>query len=119
MKTESDLRNSSISMDIAACTDVGLVRKKNEDSFLVADLNTGRALGDIFKAEQSLNQLYLLLAVSDGMGGHKSGEIASQLAVATLLDKLMRLPRRLRPYDRLVQAVEEVNYQVYRKSRSA
>jgi serine/threonine protein phosphatase PrpC len=53
------------------------------------------------------------------MGGHQAGEIASQLAVSTLRDKLMRLPRKVRPYDRLVQAVEEVNYQVYQKSRSS
>jgi serine/threonine protein phosphatase PrpC len=43
-------------------TDTGRKRKKNEDKFLV-DSETG------------------LLIVADGMGGHESGEVASQLAV--------------------------------------
>jgi protein phosphatase len=48
-----------------ACTDVGRKRKDNQDAFLIAhDLK--------------------LLAVADGMGGHKGGEVASALAVETL-----------------------------------
>jgi PPM family protein phosphatase len=112
------MKPNSIAIDIAACSDVGLVRKNNEDFYLASDLNTGQSLGDLYEDEQALGGLYLLLAVSDGMGGHKSGEVASRLAVTVLRDRLIKLPRRIRPYDRLVQAVEEANYQVYRKSRS-
>lgn len=46
-------------------TDVGRVRDHNEDNFLIADD-------------------FPLAAVSDGMGGHASGEIASQITVDTL-----------------------------------
>ena len=46
-------------------TDVGRVRDHNEDNFLIADG-------------------FPLAAVSDGMGGHASGEIASQITVDTL-----------------------------------
>lgn len=49
----------------AAATDVGRVREHNEDSYLVDD-----TLG--------------LVAVADGMGGHRAGEVAS----ATALDAL-------------------------------
>ena len=48
-------------------TDPGCVRKNNEDHFA---LDT--ALG--------------LLVVADGMGGHNSGEVASDLAANTILD---------------------------------
>jgi len=49
----------------AGCTDVGCVRKHNEDSFL-SDPDLG------------------LFIVADGLGGHAAGEVASQIVVETL-----------------------------------
>ena len=72
-------------VNLTACaqTDVGLVRKSNEDAFVVADLTGGSLLGDHI-ARFEVGQRGVLLAVSDGMGGHQAGEVASALVIESL-----------------------------------
>lgn len=59
-------------VEIAGATDPGIVRKNNEDNFAV-DPELG------------------LLVVADGMGGHNSGEVASDLAAKTIVDFARRM----------------------------
>ena len=59
-------------VEVAGATDPGCVRKNNEDNFAV-DPDLG------------------LLLVADGMGGHNSGEVASDLAAKTILDFARRM----------------------------
>jgi protein phosphatase len=58
-------------LDIGLATDVGRVREGNEDA-LLAVLAEGARAGQV------------LVAVADGMGGHKAGEVASALAIEAL-----------------------------------
>jgi protein phosphatase len=75
---------------IGAATDVGRVREGNEDAYLVDD-----AMG--------------LVAVADGMGGHRAGEVAS----ATALEALRAAVGAGRP---LREAIEDANEAVHTKS---
>ncbi|MFO1450791.1 MAG: protein phosphatase 2C domain-containing protein [Opitutaceae bacterium] len=71
----------AVSVRWSGITDRGRVRTNNEDAFLALafDGQEVRYLGKT--GEASLAGAEFLFAVSDGMGGAKSGEIASRLAV--------------------------------------
>jgi protein phosphatase len=74
-------------------SDKGLRRENNEDHFIVADL-TRHLVGVLDnKVTPSLichevGEHGTLVAVADGLGGHEDGEIASQIAVETVVEAL-------------------------------
>jgi protein phosphatase len=93
-------------------TDLGKVRDINEDAVL-ADLETG------------------LVAIADGMGGHNAGEVASKMALESVLQFVRRSagsqdftwpfgvnPSMSLTANRLMTAVKVANRRVYRESES-
>jgi serine/threonine protein phosphatase PrpC len=85
--------NSTMTLHWSGLSDVGKVRKNNEDSFLGIrfDAHEVQRLGKI--GESKAADYDFVFAVCDGMGGAKAGEYASNIAV----DKITTLlPRSFR-----------------------
>jgi protein phosphatase len=106
-----------IRVSVFARTDVGMQRTGNEDSFLVADLTTGNiGLGSDTSAHR-VGERGSLLIVSDGMGGAAAGEIASEMAVATICDSLMSESAEAEIVQRLKVATETANQRIWDHSQ--
>ena len=90
---------------IASATDVGRKRTGNEDSHALW-VGEDAAL----RAERGM-----LLVVCDGMGGASAGEVASQLAVTTVVDRV-RAGAGGGPAETLRDAIEQANDTVHRQA---
>ena len=77
-------------VQVGVATDIGRVREGNEDSYLIEPP---------------------LYAVADGMGGHRGGEVASQLALETIEDLFRK------DEGSLVEQVRSANHAVYVQSQ--
>ena len=88
--TPSRAASPSLMLKWSGRTDVGKVRKNNEDAFLGLqfDAREVHRLGRI--GEASLLNTDFAFAVSDGMGGAKAGEYASQIAIEKITTLLPR-----------------------------
>ena len=77
-------------MNVWGMTDIGLVRKENQDAYVTAQHTaSGRTVG----------------VVCDGMGGENCGQIASSLAVRAFLDELHAVLRADMTTEQLREAV--------------
>jgi protein phosphatase len=111
-----------VQVELAAWTDQGKVRHNNEDHFLIArfdrtmrTLYTNLARGVV--PEECAETAYGML-VADGMGGRSAGEVASETAIGTLVDLVLRTPDWIMRLDdeltqemlaRFERRLEEVN----------
>lgn len=85
-------------------TDPGKVRSHNEDSVTIINND---------KSEY-------ILAIADGMGGHKAGEIASMIAINHIKDsfyKLETIGTKDDAIDWLRKIVEEINNQIFKYAK--
>lgn len=110
------VENSGICVQFAGSTSVGLVRQRNEDDFVVADLTNGRKYPQNCICKDKIAEKGTLFAVCDGMGGAAAGNVASHLALESLYSSLTKHP----PSDnrdvlarRLMEAVEDASRRIY------
>lgn len=76
---------SDLKIQMAAGTNVGLVRQNNEDNFVVCpDLAASDWRIPQVSKYEDLGEYGALLVVADGMGGANAGEVASAIAVETI-----------------------------------
>ncbi len=86
--TGSPTPNGSVTVHVFGRTDVGRTREHNEDTFAVADLTTFNASLQPEVRQHPLGERGSLFMVADGMGGAAAGEVASQMAVETILHEM-------------------------------
>ncbi len=113
-----------VSIKLFARTDVGQVREHNEDNFIVADL-TKRVRG--LQEQNRVVSVGLngnIMSVCDGMGGAAAGEVASQLAVDIIYEKMIEdvaadvQITRNEVARRLVRAVEAAGLRIFESAKS-
>ncbi len=83
-------------VDLHAKSDVGRVRRGNEDNFLLLDLSSGQTWTCTDGSEPpahlrqfELGEKGLILVVSDGMGGALAGDVASRMAVEEVREMIV------------------------------
>lgn len=88
-------------MEYAYLTDPGKVRDHNEDSVIIVKNHNNE----------------ILLAVADGMGGHRGGEIASSIVISNIGKKFKELGKLGNKEDAILwikNTISEANVQIYK-----
>lgn len=90
-------------MKAYALTNVGVQRNTNQDF--------------VYVSEEKIGNLPNILIVADGMGGHKAGEVASELAVNAVLESI-RSNKKKDKITIIEQAISEANEKVLQVAAS-
>lgn len=123
-------KEPTIDILLYAQTDIGMVRHGNEDNFLVVDLTTAetwtaenadKAPASLLSFSQSKHGS--LIAVTDGMGGALAGEVASQMAVNAVRDRMLQFIStpafaQIPFHERLRLSIEQANNQINNESQN-
>lgn len=87
-----------------SATDVGKIRKVNQDS--------------VFCSNEPVGNLPNLFIVADGMGGHKAGDLASKLTVETIVDVVSSMDEK-DPITLMGKAIHRANDAVLGKAKES
>jgi len=99
---------SMLDLEFAQLTDCGRVRDQNED-----------ALGHVVPATAAqVRSQGWAFALADGVGGHEEGEIASRLAVDTVVEGFKKIPPGVMHVSLLPRLVQDANAAVFERAHS-
>ncbi|MDQ6892794.1 MAG: Stp1/IreP family PP2C-type Ser/Thr phosphatase [Acidobacteriota bacterium] len=98
-------------------TDRGRRRAKNEDDLAIVDLSTGTNVEGVAVKDMPVNDGGVLLAVCDGVGGRRAGEVASSFALARLAEEMEEQAKTCPRRAVFGAAVERVNQTVWEKAQ--
>jgi serine/threonine protein phosphatase PrpC len=108
------LRAMGLCLRVAAHSDVGRVRRKNEDAFVAADLTRGHySASPRWTGLLEVGDRGALVAVSDGMGGAKDGDLASALVISSLAQGLSSQVDGRNSLAEITDAVLEAHHAVW------
>jgi protein phosphatase len=98
-----------LDVEFAELSDRGSSRELNED-----------CVGHVVPSSptQARSQGWLF-AIADGLGGHEKGEVASQLAIDTVLAGFRTMPKGVMHVSLLPKLVQEANVAVYDEGRAS
>lgn len=106
----------SLQVDLGGLSHQGLVRKNNEDHFLVASMERSiRVMLTNLPSDQTPANHFLrgyALVVADGVGGGRAGEVASAGAIQELINLARETP------DWIMKPDEELAHEIFLRSRS-
>lgn len=92
-----------LNLEFTEITDTGRVREHNEDS-----------VGHVVPASPAQVHAHgWLFALADGMGGHEHGEVASRIAISTLVEGFRKIPKGVMHVSLLPRLVQDANAAVY------
>jgi serine/threonine protein phosphatase PrpC len=104
----------AVYLRVAARTDAGRVRRKNEDAFVAADLtHDEHSVMPRWTGRLEVGERGALVAVSDGMGGALAGDVASALVTSSLARALASEPPRETSLADITDAVQTAHHAVW------
>jgi len=75
-------------LTVCGGTNVGSARDQNQDTFVIADLESGRISRPCIRTDVWVARPGVLMLVCDGMGGPPAGDVAAQLAAESIKHRL-------------------------------
>lgn len=100
------IRTNRAHLQVAAISHPGMTGKNNEDRFAVSS----------FELSQENPTASLLAVLSDGIGGHRAGEIAAEIAVDTI-SRVVAESDGLQPLEILQKAIYEASQRIYAQAQ--